>query len=108
MAVFAPYIAPHDPYEQSLENRFLPPSTEYPLGTDQFGRCVLSRAIYGSQPSLIIAVVSTILVVIIGLLVGLCAGYYRRVDGLLMRITDIMLAFPSMLVTLALVGIMGP
>ncbi len=108
MAVFAPYIAPHDPYEQSLENRFLPPSAEYPLGTDQFGRCVLSRAIYGSQPSLMIAIVSTVIVVIIGLLVGLCAGYYRRADGFLMRITDIVLAFPSMVVTLALVGIMGP
>lgn len=108
MAVFAPYISPHDPYEQTLENRFMPPSAEYPLGTDQFGRCVLSRTIYGSQPSLMIALVSTVIVVIIGILVGLCAGYFRKADGVLMRLTDIVLAFPSMVVTLALVGIMGP
>lgn len=108
IAVFAPFVAPHNPDEQSLKNRFMGPCFEYPLGTDQFGRCILSRVIYGSQTSLAVAVVTTTIVVAIGLLVGLYAGYYRRLDGLLMRFTDIMLAFPSMVITLALVGILGP
>jgi len=108
MAIFAPVIAPHDPYDQSLKNRFMSPCLEYPLGTDQFGRCVLSRLIYGAQASIAVAVITTSIVVIIGLLVGMYAGYYRKLDGLLMRITDIMLAFPSMVITLALVGIFGP
>lgn len=108
VAVFAPFIAPHNPDQQSLKNRFLSPCLEYPLGTDQFGRCILSRVIYGSQTSLAVAVITTTIVVAIGLFVGLYAGYYRRLDGLLMRFTDIMLAFPSMVITLALVGILGP
>jgi len=108
IAIFAPFVAPHNPDEQSLKNRFMGPCLEYPLGTDQFGRCILSRVIYGSQTSLAVAVLTTTIVVVIGLLVGLYAGYYRRLDGLLMRFTDIMLAFPSMVITLALVGILGP
>jgi len=108
LAVFAPLISPHNPYEQSLKDRFMGPCLDYPLGTDQFGRCVLSRVIYGSQTSLAVAVITTTIVVTIGLFVGLYAGYYRRLDGLLMRFTDIMLAFPSMVITLALVGILGP
>lgn len=108
MAVFAPFIAPHDPYEQSLKDRFMKPCLEYPLGTDQFGRCILSRIIYGSQTSLAIAVTTTGIVVAVGVFVGLFSGYYRRLDGVLMRITDLMLAFPSMVITLALVGICGP
>lgn len=108
MAVFAPFIAPHDPYDQDLKNRFMSPCLDYPLGTDQFGRCILSRVIYGSQTSLVVAVMTTAIVVTIGLLVGVYAGYYRKLDGFLMRITDIMLAFPSMVITLALVGIFGP
>jgi peptide/nickel transport system permease protein len=108
MAIFAPYVAPHDPNEQVLKNRFMSPCLEYPLGTDQFGRCILSRVIYGSQTSLTVAVVTTIIVVIIGMGIGLYAGYYRQLDGVLMRFTDIMLAFPSMVITLALVGIFGP
>jgi peptide/nickel transport system permease protein len=108
MALTAPCIAPHNPSDQSLENRFSGPSPEYPLGTDQFGRCVFSRVLYGSQTSLAIAVISTGIVVITGVLVGLFSGYYRKIDGILMRITDIMLAFPSMVITLGLVGIFGP
>ncbi len=108
MAVFAPIISPHDPYEQSLKDRYLNPCYEYPLGTDQFGRCLLSRLIYGSQTSLAIAVISTIIVVIVGLFVGVFAGYYRKFDAILMRMTDIMLAFPTMVITLALVGLYGP
>ncbi|HWQ63035.1 MAG TPA: ABC transporter permease, partial [Methanospirillum sp.] len=108
IAIFAPVIAPHDPSEQNLKNRFSGPCLEYPLGTDQFGRCNFSRVIYGSQSSISIAVISTVFVVIIGVLIGLFAGYYRKLDGILMRFTDLMLAFPSMVITLALVGIYGP
>jgi len=108
IAIFAPYISPHNPYDQDLKNRFLSPCIEYPLGTDQFGRCILSRLIYGSQTSLAVAVISTTIVVIIGLLVGVYAGYFKKLDGFLMRITDIMLAFPSIVITLGLVGIFGP
>lgn len=108
ITILAPVIAPHDPAEQDLENRFAPPSLTYPFGTDQFGRCVFSRIVYGGQVSLAIAVISTIVCVLIGIFVGLYAGYYRRLDGALMRLTDIFLAFPSIVLALPIIAIIGP
>jgi peptide/nickel transport system permease protein len=108
ITVFAPFVAPHDPAEQELGLRFSPPSFTYPLGTDQFGRCIFSRIVYGGQTSLAIAVISTALCVMIGLLVGMYAGYYPKLDGLLMRTTDIFLAFPSIVLALPIIAIVGP
>ncbi|HIJ06677.1 MAG: Oligopeptide ABC transporter, permease protein [Methanocalculus sp. 52_23] len=108
IAIFAPYIAPHQPGTMNLELKFSSPSIEYPFGNDQFGRCIFSRMAYGARTSLTIATVATGIVVTIGILVGLFAGYYRRLDPLLMRITDIILAFPDIVLAIAIVGIMGP
>ncbi len=108
IAVFAPYIAPHQPDTMHLELRFSSPSIEFPLGNDQFGRCIFSRMVFGARTSLTIAAATTGIVVAIGILVGLFAGYYRRLDPLLMRVTDIVLAFPDIVLAIAIVGIMGP
>lgn len=108
LTLLAPVISPHDPAEQTLDLRFSPPSATYPLGTDQFGRCILSRMLYGGQVSLAIAVISTAACVLAGILVGLYAGYYRKLDGILMRTTDIFLAFPSIVIALPIIAIIGP
>ena len=108
ITILAPVIAPHDPAEQDLGQRFAPPSPEYPLGTDQFGRCIFSRTVYGGQISLAIAVISTVACVLIGILVGMYAGYYSRLDTVLMRTTDIFLAFPSIVLALPIIAIVGP
>jgi len=108
VTILAPVIAPHDPAEQDLGNRFAPPSPEYPLGTDQFGRCIFSRTVYGGQISLAIAVISTVACVLIGIFVGMYAGYYPRLDAPLMRTTDIFLAFPAIVLALPIIAIVGP
>lgn len=108
VTILAPVIAPHDPADQDLGNRFAPPSPEYPLGTDQFGRCIFSRTLFGGQISLAIAVISTVLCVLLGILVGMYAGYYSRLDAVLMRTTDIFLAFPAIVLALPIIAIVGP
>ncbi|AKB14735.1 ABC transporter permease [Methanosarcina thermophila] len=93
MAVMAPVISPHEPAEMHFEERLSPPSASFPLGTDQFGRCIFSRIVYGAQTSLSIAIISTLITVSAGILIGMYAGYFSRCDAFLMRLTDIMLAF---------------
>ncbi|WP_159588784.1 ABC transporter permease subunit [Chelativorans xinjiangense] len=115
IAVLAPLIAPHGP---SLQNRgafLLPPvwedggRWEFVLGTDAVGRDILSRLIYGARFSLFIGVVVVSLAVTVGIFVGLMAGYFRgAVDTAVMRMMDIILAFPSLLLALVLVAILGP
>ncbi len=145
VAVFAPFLAPHDPTQQDLENARQPPigfsstSTEevpvkdngsvviengdvltenrtvtinaswsHPLGTDGNGRDILSRVIYGARTSMIVGIVGTLLAAIFGVAVGLTAGYFGdRVEDTLMRAADIMLAFPSLVLAIALVGVWG-
>ena len=106
--VFAPFVAPHDPAEQNLEDRLSSPNNEYPLGTDHFGRCMFSRLVYGTRTSLAIAIAASAIVVSIGTILGMIAGYYRKIDNIVMRITDIALAFPSIVLALAIVGMLGP
>lgn len=115
VAVFAPFIAPHSPFEQYRDAVLLPPSwleggsTAYLLGTDPVGRDILSRLIYGAQYSLFIGVFVTTLSLTTGILIGVIAGYYRGwIDTLIMRLMDIILAFPSLLLALVLVAILGP
>lgn len=108
MAVMAPAISPHDPAEMHLEERLSPPSASFPLGTDQFGRCIFSRILYGAQTSLFIAIISTLIIVPLGIIVGMYAGYFIRLDALLMRLTDIFLSFPSIVLAIAIVGVVGP
>ena len=115
MAVLAPVLAPHSPIQGSLENRLLPPfwqtrgSLEFLLGTDSVGRDILSRIVYGAQSSLLVAFVSLTAGAGIGSTVGIVAGYIGgRVDAFLMRITDIAIGFPFVLIALLLAVAFGP
>jgi peptide/nickel transport system permease protein len=110
MAVFAPWIAPHDPIAQDLGNRFVPPwSANHWLGTDEFGREILSRILFGSRITLYIVLLVILTAPVAGLLIGTVAGYFGGwTDTILMRITDIFLAFPKLILALALVAVLGP
>ncbi|MBC8100991.1 MAG: ABC transporter permease [Cytophagales bacterium] len=108
LAVFAPVIAPYPFAQQVLEDRQQGPSALHRLGTDELGRDTLSRLIYGARISLVVAVSVEAFVVVVGLLVGLTAGFFGGiVDTLLMRMTDVMLAFPDILLAILLLGIFG-
>lgn len=108
-ALAAPLLALHDPAAIHPSTRLSGPSLEYPLGTDHLGRDILSRLLFGARWSLGMAAVATLLVVTIGLAVGTVAGYYGgRLDQLLMRVVDVLLGFPSLVVALAIVGTLGP
>jgi peptide/nickel transport system permease protein len=110
VAALAPWIAPHDPFAQDLSRRLLPPGTPGNwLGTDDFGRDILSRIIYGSRITLYIIALVAVTAPVLGLMVGTVAGYFGGwVDAVLMRITDIFLAFPRLILALALVAVLGP
>ncbi len=110
LAVFAPLFAPADPLEQNISARMTPPFHDgYILGTDDLGRDLLSRILYGGRISLIIGGVSVSISLLLGILLGIVAGYFGNwVDKLIMRIIDIMLAFPYILLTIVIVAILGP
>jgi peptide/nickel transport system permease protein len=109
IAIFAPLIAPYDPFEQNFITSFRPPSAENFLGTDEFGRDVFSRIIYGARISLQIGFVSVFISLILGVSLGLVAGYYGGwIDMLIMRIMDLMLSFPYILLALVIMSILGP
>ena len=108
-AVLAPLIAPYDPLAQDLASRLDPPSGAHWLGTDQLGRDILSRLLYGSRISLVIGVVVVGLAGIFGSFVGLIAGYAGGlVDEGLMRLTEVFLAFPPLILAMAIAGALGP
>ncbi len=108
-AIFAPAIAPHDPYRQDLYSRLEKPGPEHLMGKDRLGRDILSRIIYGSRVSLMVGLSVIAISSTIGISLGLVAGYFGgRLDNLLMRICDIFLAFPGLLLAIALMAIMGP
>jgi peptide/nickel transport system permease protein len=110
IAIFAPLIAPHDPIAQDLSRRLLPPGTPGNLlGTDDFGRDILSRILYGSRITLYIVLLVILTAPVVGLIIGTAAGYFGGwTDQILMRITDIFLAFPKLILALALVAVLGP
>ncbi|MCP1306583.1 oligopeptide ABC transporter permease [Paenibacillus tyrfis] len=109
LALFAPVIALHDPAEQDLMSRLKPPSAEHWFGTDDLGRDLFSRVLYGARVSLSVAIFSVVLNLLIGITVGSLAGYYGgKVDGFLMRIVDILLAFPSFFVLITVVTVLKP
>lgn len=108
VGIFANFIAPHDPNKVNMSIYYAKPSMEYLLGTDKLGRCVLSRLIYGIRPSVLCVLVALFISVIIGSILGFIAGYIRgKVDFVIMRICDVMLSFPSSVMALAIVGILG-
>jgi peptide/nickel transport system permease protein len=108
IALLAPWLAPHDPNGQVLLDRLKAPSFAHPFGTDALGRDLLSRAIYGTRLSLSISFVAMLLTIVLGTLVGLVSGYVGGfIDSLLMRITDLFLAFPVFLLLITVVAIFG-
>ena len=108
-ATLAPVIAPHDPTRQDLENDLIAPSREHPLGTDKLGRDVLSRILYGARVSAAVGISTVAVSLLIGLLVGSIAGYFGGwIDHLLMRLVDILMAFPGILLAIAFTAVLGP
>jgi peptide/nickel transport system permease protein len=108
-ALFAPLVAPYDPLAQELASRLEPPTAAHWLGTDQLGRDILSRLLYGSRISLVIGVVVVGLAGVFGTIVGLVAGYAGGlVDEGLMRLTEVFLAFPPLILAMAIAGALGP
>ena len=108
IGVFAPLIAPNDPFETNIINKFVDYSLQYPLGTDQLGRCVLSRMIYGIRPTLGLAALTMLGTISLGAVLGIMAGYFRGiVEEIIMRIVDIMLSFPSQIMVFAVVALLG-
>ncbi len=109
LAIFAPFIASQDPAVQNLRAALQPPSAQHWFGTDEYGRDIWSRIVYGSRITLYIVGLVTVTVAPIGLIVGAVSGYFGGVvDMVVMRITDLFLAFPSLILTLAFVAVLGP
>jgi len=109
IAIFAPFIAPHDPVEQNLGKRLLSSSREYPMGTDELGRCLMSRIIYGARVSLLVGVITVGIITVIGVTLGLISGYFGGImDEIIMRFVDVMLAFPGIILALVIAGALGP
>jgi len=108
IAISAPLIAPHDPLEQNIVSRLEPPSAEFWLGTDSYGRDVLSRLIYGSRISLVVGFVAILIAMSIGATVGILAGYIGGpFDQLVMGLLDVMLSFPTLLLGLMIAAMLG-
>lgn len=109
MAVFAPLLAPYSPYHQDLYAVLAPPTAAHWLGTDNLGRDLLSRVLYGARVSLLVGVVSTVLSSVIGVLAGLVAGFKGGlVDSVIMRVTDAFLCFPPLIFILVMAATLGP
>jgi peptide/nickel transport system permease protein len=108
LALSARQVAPHDPLRQDLPHALAGPSIEFPLGTDEFGRCILSRILFGARLSLLVGVIATAIGATAGILSGLAAGYFPRLDAPVMRTMDVLLAFPSILLAIAIVAALGP
>lgn len=108
IAVFSGFLAPHEPDKTNLDKRLQPASSEYPLGTDHMGRCILSRILFGTRVTLFIGLSVVLSSLTVGLVIGTLSGYYGGIlDEIMMRIVDGFLAFPSMFLALAIAGIFG-
>ena len=106
--ILAPVIAPNSPIEVDVKSKLLGMSAKYPFGTDQLGRCVFSRILYGIRTTVFLSLITMAATVTIGTILGVISGFFRGwVDEVIMRICDIMLSFPSEVMILALVGILG-
>lgn len=108
MAVFAPQIVPYDPYEQDLGRALLPPGGAHLLGTDRYGRDMLSRVIMGSRSTIFSALLLVMVITVIGSAVGIVCGYHGgKIDAVLMRVSDVFLAFPGMVFAIAVASVMS-
>ncbi|OCJ07921.1 peptide ABC transporter permease [Rhizobium sp. AC44/96] len=109
VALLAPILAPYDPNLQETANRLMPPTAGHWLGTDAFGRDILSRLIYGARPTLLLVLIVVLLMAPLGIVVGILAGFFGGMtERVLMRLTDIVMSFPRLLLAFAFVAIMGP
>ncbi|MBO1001754.1 ABC transporter permease [Pseudogracilibacillus auburnensis] len=109
IGLLAPFIAPHNPTEIFNEYRLVSPNSQFLLGTDDLGRDILSRIIYGAQVSLMVGLIAVGIGAGFGLLFGLLAGYFQGViDNIIMRVMDVLFAFPDLLLALAIVAVLGP
>ncbi len=107
-AIFAPLVSPYDPYVQDLRNKLAKPSAEHLLGTDSFGRDLLTRIFYGARNSLVIGLIPSMISIVIGTVMGLLAGYMGKVvDAIIMRIADIVLSFPTLLLAMVIMYTLG-
>ena len=107
LAITAPYIATHDPLRTNVKQRLQAPSSEHYFGTDEYGRDLFSRVIYGARVSIIVGISVVILSSIAGTIIGLLSGYFRRIDNTIMRIMDACMAFPSILLAIAIIAALG-
>jgi peptide/nickel transport system permease protein len=108
-AILAPLLAPHDPIEQDVIAQLSPPSATHPLGTDYFGRDVLSRILWGGRISLIVSLTAIAAAIVIGGAIGMISGYVGgRFDNVVMRVMDVLLSFPSLILGLIVVALLGP
>ncbi len=109
MAVGAPWLSTRDPVKTAARDALQPPGARFVLGSDQFGRDVASRVLHGARISLTVGLISVSIAVVLGAPIGLVSGYYGgRLDGLIMRVMDVLLAFPGILLALAIVGVLTP
>jgi peptide/nickel transport system permease protein len=109
VAAVAPLLATHDPYEQILPKRLLPPSAQHYFGTDSLGRDIYSRVVYGSRVTLSIAFIVAAISTPLGLVIGVLAGYFGgALDEILMRLSDVFLAFPKLILAIAFAAALGP
>ena len=108
LALFAPQFATHDPLRSSVRERLQGPSAEHRFGTDGFGRDVYSRVVYGARVSIGVGLAVVVLSTVLGTLTGLVAGYYRSLDHPIMRVMDGLMAFPVILLAIAIMGALGP
>jgi peptide/nickel transport system permease protein len=107
-AILAPWITEVDPNRLSMRNKFKPPGEGWVFGTDSFGRSLWSRVVWGAQLSMLIGASVVALNAVFGILIGAAAGYFRRIDNLLMRINDALMAFPAILLAIAVTSVLGP
>jgi len=108
LATLAPWITPYNPYGLSIVNRLKPPSELYWFGTDEFGRDILSRTLYAGRLSLLVGAAVVVLSSLIGITLGLLAGFFPSLDTLIARLVDAMMSFPDILLAIALVATLGP
>lgn len=106
-AIAGPWIAPYAPQRMDIAHRLSPPSASHWFGSDEFGRDVLTRCIYGTRLSLTVGIMVVLVSLVCGTAIGVVAGYIRRLDGLLMRVTDALMAFPDILLAIALMAALG-
>lgn len=108
VAIASPWLAPKDPLRTNTLNRLAPPSTEHLMGTDHFGRDVYSRVLHGAQVSMRVGLGVVILTTLAGGTLGICAGYFRSFEGIIMRIMDALLSFPAIMLAIAILAAIGP